>query len=509
LSFSKAIPTVSRRDLLRGFSALAATSLLSGCGASLFTSPATSGVQPGGNPQPIPIGAITAASMTVSATVAGSFARDFVGLAYEKQTLSLPLFNSANSDLTGLFSRLGESMLRIGGDSVDWNVWTPDGKGQTPGQIAPSDVDALAGFLKAAGWTCIYGINLGGSATGATTPGLAAAEVAYVAKALGPLLVGIEIGNECENYRDGGSYYQYDWTVEMFEALWTEYRDAIVALTPNAPLIGPAAGSNVAGWTIPWGESITKANFGHLTQHYYRGPGNVAAATIDDLLSVDTALTAELALLKDGAESIGVPFRIGECNSYWDGGAAGVSNVYASSLWAIDMIFQCALGGATGVNFQGGDHSHYTPIEDNFGPIVGPRPVFYGLVMAAMAGAGDILATELNVGSLNATGYAVKNASGGMSLVIVNKDATQNLDLSIAVPATDQVMTRATLQGLTQLSADAAAPNLAATSGVTIQGGNIGVDGAFAPLAAYDLAVSRRQLSCYVPALSAVLIQLS
>jgi hypothetical protein len=509
LSSPETIPTISRRELLRGLSAIATASLLTGCGTSAFSSLASSSVQPITNPQPLPIGAITAASMTVAATIAGSFAKDFVGLAYEKQTLYLPLFSSSSSDLIGLFSRLGESMLRIGGDSVDKNVWTPDGMGQTPGQIAPPDVDALVGFLKATGWSCIYGINLGGSASGATTPALAAEEVAYVAKALGPLLVGIEIGNECENYRDGGSYYQYNWTVEMFEALWTEYHDAIVAQTPNAPLIGPAAGSNVGGWTIPWGESITKANFGHLTQHYYKGPGDAATATIEDLLSVDTALTAELALLKDGAESIGVPFRVGECNSYWDGGTAGVSNVYASSLWAIDMLFQSALGGATGVNFQGGDHSHYTPIEDNFGPIVGPRPIFYGLVMAAMAGAGDVLSTELNVGSLNATGYAVKKASGGMSLVIVNKDMTQNLDLSIALPAADRPVTSAALQVMTQLSADATSPSLSATSGVTLQGGSIAVDGALAPNAAYGLAVSARQLSCYVPALSAVLIQLS
>ena len=495
--------------MLCGFAAVATTSVLSGCGVSAFSNVASSSAKPASNPQPLPTGAITAGSMTIAATTAGSFSKDFVGLAYEKQTLHLPLFTAANSDLIGLFGRLGQSLLRIGGNSVDENVWTPNGTGQTPGQIVPSDVDALAAFLKATGWTCIYGINLGGSATGATTPALAAAEVAYVTQALGSSLVGIEIGNECENYRDAGSFYQFNWTVEMFETLWTEYRDAIVAQTPNAPLAGPAAGSNVAGWTIPWGESVTKSQFSLLTQHYYRGPGDVATATIENLISTDTALTSELALLKDGAESIGVPFRIAECNSYWDGGAANVSNTYASSLWAIDMVFQCALGGVTGVNFQGGDHSHYTPIEDNFGPIIGPRPIFYGLVMAAMAGEGTLLSSELNAGSLNVTGYAVQNTAGSMSLLLVNKDATQTLDLSIALPASDQAMTSATLQQMTQLSTGASSASLSATSGVTIQGGSIAANGAFAPQAAYSLTVTGEQLSCYVPALSAVLIQLT
>jgi hypothetical protein len=494
---------------LRGASALAATSLLSGCGASVFSDVASSATKQVANPQPPPTGAITAASMTIAATAAGSFARDFVGLAYEKQTLYLPLFTAANSDLIGLFRRLGKSLLRIGGDSVDENVWTPEGKGQTPGQIAPSDVEALAAFLKSTGWTCIYGINLGGSATGATTPALAAAEVAYVSQVLGSSLAGIEIGNECENYRDAGSFYQFNWTVEMFENLWTEYHDAIIAETPNVAFVGPAAGSNVAGWTIPWGESVTKSKFGLLTQHYYRGPGTASTATVENLISTDTALAAELALLKDGAESIGVPFRVAECNSYWEGGTANVSNAYASSLWAIDMIFQCALGGATGVNFQGGDHSNYTPIEDNFGPIVGPRPIFYGLLMAAMAGEGTLLSSELNAGLLNVTGYAVKNTSGGMSVVIVNKDAAQNLDLSIALPSSDRAMASATLQEMSQLSTDASCPSLSGTSGVTIQGGSVATDGTFDPRAAYDLRVAGGQLSCYVPALSAVLIQLT
>ena len=187
-------------------------------------------------------------------------AERFIGLAYEKESLCGPLFRAGNLEMVGLFGRLGTSVLRLGGNTVDMNLWTPGGKGQTVGQIAPADVDALAGFLKATGWSCIYGINLGGSATGVTTPELAAAEVAYVAERLGAALIGVEIGNECENYRDAGSYYEFDWTVEMFEALWGQYRDAIVARTPEAPMVGPAAGSDVCGvddsvWRVGHGEA--------------------------------------------------------------------------------------------------------------------------------------------------------------------------------------------------------------------------------------------------------------
>jgi hypothetical protein len=446
------------------------------------------------------------ASLNVRADAVGTFGRGFVGLSYDKQALHKPLFTGTNSDFIGLFSRLGEGVLRIGGASVDDNVWTPDGKGRTPGQIAPSDVDSLASFLRATGWTCIYGVNLGGSATGATTPELAAAEVSYVAEQLGSSLAGIELGNECERYGDPGGYCAYNWTLEMFESLWMQYHAAIVALTPNAPISGPGAGRDVYGWTIPFGEYVTRNSIHLLTQHYDRGPGNGSDATIDNLLSADPALSALLQQLTYGAQSIDVPFRIAECNSYSGGGAHGISDAYASSLWAIDMIFNSALGGAAGVNFHSSDNAISTPIADSGGAAINPQPIFYGLLMATMAGNGALLSTELGAGSLNVTSYAVRNPDGGMSLVIVNKDATQNLDLSIALPSS---MVSATLQAMTQLTPGAAAPGLAALSGVTIQGATVASDGTFNPSEAYALALSGQQLSCYVPRLSAVLIRLT
>jgi hypothetical protein len=525
MSSPKPAPAFSRRQILHGFAAVAASSVLSGCGTTLFRAvtaspskqspPSNVPVPPTGpalpppappvtTPQPLPIGAITAASMTVAGNTVGTFGRGFVGLSYPKQALYTPLFNGANSDLIGLFKRLGGGVLRIGGSSVDQNVWTPDGKGQTPGQIAPSDVDALASFLQAAGWTCIYAVNLGGSATGATSPALAAAEVAYVSQQLGVSLAGIELGNECETYGNPGSYYACNWTIERFESLWMQYREAIVAVTPAAPLIGPAAGSDVNSWTIPFGEYVTASQINLLTQHYYRG--DASTATVNDLVSPDPALLSYLQQMRYGAASIDVPFRIAECNSYSGGGSAGVSNAYASSLWAIDMIFNCALGRASGVNFDGGSQQADTPIADNQGSVLGAQPIYYGLLMAAMAGQGTLLSTQLSAGSLNATGYAIQNSDGGMSLVVVNKDATQNLALSIALPAS---MTSATLQAMTQLSSGATLPSLAALSGVTIQGASVALDGGFTPGTSYDLTVTGQQLSCYVPALSAVLIQLT
>ena len=493
---------LTRRQVMQGTVAVVASSLLPGCGSSNSTS-----VPPPANPQPVPTGPLTQASLTVTATAAGSIGPAFAGLSYEKSKLYSPIFTASNSDLIGMFQRLGPSVPRVGGNSVDRNVWTPNGAGQTSGQIAPSDVDSLAAFVKAAGWQCLYGINLGGAATGATTPALAAAEVAYAAQQFGSSLLGIEIGNEPDLYGDTGNYFAGNWSLSQFLTLWGQFRAAILASTPSVPITGPADASNESKWTVPFGQTVTKNEITLLTQHYYRANGQLPTSTGAYLISPDPTLIADLATLEAGAQGIGVPYRMSECNSFYNGGSSGVSDSYASSLWVIDYLFNCAQGGASGVNFHGGgDGPGYTPIADNNGSVVGARPEFYGILLFTLAGQGTLYTTQISAGSLNVTAYAVKASSGGLNLIVVSKDLTQNLQLTTQLP---QSAASATLLAMTQLTSGAAGPDLSATSGVTIQDASVNPDGTFAPSAAYTLNPSGSQITCYVPALSAVLIQIA
>lgn len=505
----KSTPPVepTRRQLLQGIAAFSASAFLAGCNSSkmVTTSPVTT--QPAANAQPMPSGPLTTSFLSVAASSAGSIGSGFAGLSYEKSMMTTPLFSGSNTNLIGMFQLLGPSVLRIGGNTVDQYLWTPNGTGQKTWHIAPSDIDALAAFLKATGWQCIYGINLGAASRGATTPSMAADEVAYVSKQLGSALIGIEIGNECDGYGAPGSYYAGNWSLAQFQTQWGQFRDAIVAATPGVSIVGPASGSNVSGWTVPFAKSVTRNGLSMVTQHYYRGDGQTANLTTANLISADSNLPKCMGALSAASQSTGIPFRIGECNSYFNGGAMGVSNSYASALWVLDFLFGCAQGGASGVNFHGGGHANgYTPIADNNGAVVEARPEFYGITMFTMAGQGTLCGTSLSSGSANATAYAVKSASGGMNIIIVNKDATQNLDLSISLP---QSARSASLLTMSQLSSGANGPSLSATSGVTIQGAAITASGDLKPASPYALTVKGTQVDCYVPALSAVLIQVN
>ena len=518
----KSLFSLKRRQTIQGALALAASSLLPGCG-SAGSSDSTGGTGGNGggstNTQPTPSGPLTTASLSVTATSAGSIGSAFAGLSYEKSTLyeSPYLFTGTNANLIALFKLIGPSILRIGGNSVDRNVWTPSGAGQTAGQIAPSDVNALAAFVKAAGWQCLYGINLGGagpvpytsgSVVAATTPALAAEEIAYAYQAFGSSLFGFEIGNECDLY--GSSYFTgATWNLPTFEALWTQFRTAIVAQTPAAASLctGPADAGSESSWTVPFGQYATRNDISLLTQHYYRGNGQSAGSTAANLVTPDTSLVSDLQTLNTGAKGIGVPFRMSECNSYYNGGADGVSDAYCSSLWIIDYLFDCALNGAVGANFHGGGNSNgYTPIADSGGAVVEARPEYYGILLFTLAGQGTLYSTSLSgIGGVNITAYAVKASSGAINIIVVNKDSAQNLQLTIQLP---QSASSASLLEMTQLTTGASGPSLSATSGVTIQGASVGASASFSPGTAYVLSTTGTELTCYVPYLSAVLIQI-
>jgi hypothetical protein len=461
--------------------------------------------------------------------LAGTIRPGFVGLSYDKTEMVHPLFSASNSNLLGLFRLIGPGLLRMGGDGADKCTWTPDGPGQTYRQIAESDVNSWAAFVKAAGWQVLYGINLGGSALpvgtpGYTTPALAAAEIAYVSSQLGSSLYGIEIGNEPDKYGDPTSYYACNWSLAQYEALWSEYRSAILSRTPGILIAGPAAG-DLSTWTIPFSETETSNSLGLLTDHYYKVSGvyppttgcngrpvaGSGSTTIADLIAYpDKRLVGNLGLLASAQKKTGVAYRLGETNSgsmYTTNNEAGIpeiSNSYASALWVIDHLFSCALGGATGVNLTSGHESYYSPIGDDENVVTSVQPEFYGVFLFCLAGQGKLYSTQVSAESLNVTAYAV-TTSAGVNVIVVNKDPVQSLQLTVSMP---QDVSSANLKVMTQLSPGATSADLRATSGVMLQGAAIGIGGSYSPTpVAYALTASGAQVSCYVPAASAVLIQ--
>ena len=424
----------------------------------------------------------------------------FCGLSYEKSQLTAHLFVSNDVSLINMFGQIAPAVLRIGGNSVDTTCW---GGLSNLTAITPSDVDAFAGFVKALPptWHVIYGINMS-----VNNPTNCAAEAAYVANALGPSLLGFEIGNECDLYH-GNGIRQSTYTYSNFLAEWQTLAAAITNTVPGWAatnggtgwtLTGPASASAVSSYTVPFASNEARV-IALLTQHYYRANGQSPPSTMQLLLTPDANLPGEIRTLVTAANSNSLPlgFRMDECGSFYNGGAPNISDAYGAALWSLDFMSTLAVNGAQGLNFHGGGQgTGYTPIADNGTMVVQARPEFYGLKMFSLLPRGKIIpATVTLVSNINFTAYGVRSP-GGISALLNNKDTNAYANISINL---GPGVTGAQLIELT-------GPALDSTNGYTLGGAVINSDGSWSGGVQSILAATNGQMNVFVPPITAILL---
>jgi hypothetical protein len=112
--------------------------------------------------------------------------------------------------------------------------------------------------------------------------------------------------------------------------------------------------------------------------------GTRSYATIGRVLSpaATTGLAQGLRPLIDEAHDAGVPLRLTELNSVNCGGRAGVSDAFATALWAPDALFSLLRAGADGVNVHVRADAINAPFAlDSSG--LHARPLLYGLILFA------------------------------------------------------------------------------------------------------------------------------
>ena len=417
----------------------------------------------------------------------------FGGLSYEKVEITKGFFTSNNVPLAKLFSLLGPAVLRIGGGTVDTTGWSGISN-TTP--ITASEVDTFAGFIKAlpTNWSVIYGINLESN-----TPANCATEAAYAANALGPRLLGFEIGNEPE------------FGFPNYAAFLARWRPLAAAITNGVP--GWAATNGGHGWifadadagqgqlsayTDPFA-SDESGVVSLLTQHYYRAAGGSTNDTLQLLLQPDTQILLPLVTNIVGAAKghASGGARITECASYSAGGVAGVSDAYGAALWSLDFMLTAAMNGGQGINFHGGGRSPYSPLTDDGTNVTSVGPEFYGLKMLSFIPPGNVIPAAVILSSnINFIAYGVRQASGAISALLNNKEASDAVTASINLGST---VAGAQLIELT-------GPSLNNTSGFMLGGATINTDGSWNGGVQQYLSATNGQLTLTVPPITAVLL---
>ncbi|HUY81948.1 MAG TPA: glycosyl hydrolase family 79 C-terminal domain-containing protein [Acidobacteriaceae bacterium] len=435
---------------------------------------------------------------------------DFTGLSYESAQLGDPTFFApSNTELIGLVRRLGKSgILRVGGNTSEYCYWTPKPKaadlanaaapvnpstGKHPDlvrRITPEAVRNLSDFIDATGWKLIYGLNMG---TGTAED--AADEAAYVMKLIGPKLVSFQLCNEPDLFSRNG-IRKPGYNFAAFAKQWQHFYKVIRARVPNAPFSGPDTAFNNE-WLVPFAREF-KNEIAFLSQHYYaEGPPTNPSMTIGRLLRPNPKLVAEFAGMAQTHKDTGLPFRMTETNSCYQGGKKGVSNTFASALWGAELMYQLAAQGGTGINFHGGGYGWYTPIAGTQKAGFEARPIYYGMLMFALAGAGQMVENRLSQPQPEdvVAAYSLKTASG-LKTVLFNKSS--NSTLRIAVDPGQ----RAQRASLLLLSA----PDLASTSGVTLGGSSVSPHGDWSASSHLTLTRKHGVFSADLPAASAAIV---
>ena len=93
--------------------------------------------------------------------------------------------------------------------------------------------------------------------------------------------------------------------------------------------------------------------------------------TLGDLLSPLTRAHESAFLTQMGAvaNASGIPLRMAETNNVSCRGQPGVSNVFASALWATDYLARAMSSGIVGINFH-----DLIGEPDSYSPLVAPAP---------------------------------------------------------------------------------------------------------------------------------------
>jgi hypothetical protein len=466
----------------------------------------------------------------------------YSGLSYELAQLTDPtFFSAANRDLVAHFRLLSpHGILRTGGNTSEFCWFQADASTVAPKlrvppgkleenwmphrlfAITPQAIDELAGFLDATGWRLIYGLNFGNS-----TPEKAAEEAAYVAHAVGRHLEYFQIGNEPDFYHDAiNGTRPAGWDFADYLKEWTSFAEAIAARVPAARFGGPDVGAS-SDWVTRFGEELPatiRPRLAALTGHYYaEGPPNDPRVTTQRLLAGNPRIAGEMQRIETVARAHGQVYRMTEGNSCYRGGKPGMSNAFASALWAGDYMLLLASLGCAGVNLHGGrsgflsaglgDHTpgmevaktpqamrsgFYTPIFSEPESPVKAMPIFYGMLLANQFAGGAMLQVDGKIEGANATAYAARQKSG-FKVAIFNKDESQAVELSIHAPHRVHSATAWRMQ----------APALDSTDGVTLAGAEIQAYAQWSPRAAEPLKISNGTPRIRVPAASAALLFLN
>lgn len=425
---------------------------------------------------------MTTAHITVNVQNSGVvIPKDFLGFSFEKKILSIRCFTPENQVLINMFRNLGEGVLRVGANEGDVTLWSREQQQDPedmralsysldPLTLGPRSVDNLYGFSRQTGWRVIHGLNLGGN-----NAAMAADELDYALEVGGEQVHAFEIGNEPNLFPHGGlrtGKYGYKEYREELRA----YHDLILATHPKAPLCGPST-TRYCDW-IPMFLSDFGSRINLVTSHGYclsgkeTNPDSKMYPSMEKLLLPQKEKEWIWLPKLEAAKAANHPWRLDEYNSATSGGRQGLSDTFGAALWNLDLMLYVAMHGGAGMNLHGhfGRAPGYSPFFYRANEFH-VSPIYYSLLMFGQAAHGQFVEVHRET-EANLSSYAILGKNNELRLVLINKDLTNGV--TISVPG-EEFKGNAKLLRLT-------APAVEAKEGIKLGGMEVRPDGGWEPI---------------------------
>ncbi|KAF2809963.1 uncharacterized protein BDZ99DRAFT_508580 [Mytilinidion resinicola] len=277
----------------------------------------------------------------------------------------------------------------------------------------------------------IHGFNLGKNSTAARESLIASVPLACKALSEGKLLYW-ELGNEPDLYKTSaqGPVRPSNWTEADYVSEWNsvvgDIRAAMMDSDPDfatssqfkwiAPSFGGVGNSLKAVPT--WLDGLNaNANIALFSSHNYIAGATQPGVTLQHTLLNHTATTTSLLqhTLEHRnltAHAMPLPYILGEANSLYNQGRAGLSNTFGAALWGVDFALAAATTGIARVHFHLGTDYRYAAWQPVTTPAtaMGTKPPYYANIAVAAA-LGDLTGARVRVASVPLADDAVTAAA--------------------------------------------------------------------------------------------------
>jgi hypothetical protein len=414
----------------------------------------------------------------------------------------------------------GPLVLRIGGDSADHSFWSPQARDMPRWAFAltPRFVATLRRLVVRDRIRLIIDLNL------VTDTPFTAAEWARAAETSLPKgsIVGFEIGNEPDLYLRhywmatiARSPFQnvslpFQLTPSTYLTDFAAYARVLGEHAPDIPLIGPAVAHPRVGIDyIRMLIAYERSELGAVTGHLYpysacvKDPRSSSYASVPRLLSWQASggLVSDVASAVATAHDAGLKFRLTELNSVTCGGKYGVSNTFATALWAPDALFTLIRAGVDGANLHVRATAINAPFTINSGGLYA-RPLLYGLLLFTRTLGPQARLVRLQMSApraLNLSAWAVRVRPNTLHVLLIDK-GRRTVRVDLHLPASGPASVQRLL---------AASPY--SRSGVTLNGQRLNAAGDWVGTPATEtvIPVARGGYEITLPRHSAALLSVS